>query len=132
MNDSQEIRALDERLKRIETLQRNTRIAIIIIVGFLMYDALAPDSGSDIVFAHKVKARQFELVDGAGTVFGYWRKTDDGNDSRLQLDNTDGSHLAITSDAFTWSGGGADAVETGVRLTPEGMVTKERKPETQP
>ena len=71
-------KSLEDRVKSLEILQRNARIAIIILVGYSIYDVISLDSGSDIVFAHKVKARQFELIDGQGTVFGNWMVMDEG------------------------------------------------------
>ena len=70
---------IEERLKKLETLQRNTRIAIIILVGYSIYDVISKDSGSEIVYAHKVKAKEFELVDGIGTVFSSWKLLDKEN-----------------------------------------------------
>ena len=68
---------LEERVKTLERLHRNARIAIIILVGYFIYDVISRDSGSDIIYAYKIKAKQFELVDGVGTIFASWKVLDE-------------------------------------------------------
>ena len=50
---------LEQRIIKLERIMSMMRIAIVVLVGFMMYDALAPETGSDIIFAHKIKSRQF-------------------------------------------------------------------------
>ncbi len=92
-------KSLEDRIKSLETLQRNTRIAIIILVGYSIYDVISVDSGSEIIFAHKVKAREFELIDGQGTVYGNWEVIDEEKKTAgLVMENTGGKRLTLTAD----------------------------------
>ena len=92
-------KSLEERMKSIETLQRNTRIAIIILVGYSIYDVISVDSGSEIVYAHKVKAREFELIDGQGSVYGSWQVTDaEKRTAGLVMENVSGNRITMTAD----------------------------------
>ena len=92
-------KTLEERIKSLEILQRNTRIAIIILVGYSIYDVISMDSGSDIVFAHKVKAREFELIDGQGSIYGTW-KVQEGEASAagLVMQNAQGNQMIVSAD----------------------------------
>lgn len=104
MQEEQDIEKLTERVKRLEYLQRNARIAIIILVGYSIYDVISKDSGSDIVFAHKVKAKEFELVDGTGTVFSSW-KTTEQEDSRVTafvIQGNEGDQLHLSSERISF------------------------------
>ena len=112
MSDNNE---LIERIKKLETLQRNTRIAIIILVGYSIYDVISKDSGSEIIYAHKIKAKEFELVDGIGTIFGSWKLLD--NESRvagLVIENSEGKQIRMTADQLAFLQGRPDPV---ARLT---------------
>ena len=112
---------LTERVKKLEYLLRNTRIAIIIIVGYGIYDVISRDSGSDIVFAHKVKAKQFELVDGAGTILGGWKVQDkDAGVAELVVENSEGKQLRLSADKVSFVSGRVNSVETLV-INEEGL-----------
>lgn len=104
-----------ERIKKLETLQRNARIAIIILVGYSIYDVISKDSGSEILYAHKVKAKEFELVDGIGTIFGSWKLLDVENRvAGLVIENSEGKQVRVTADQFKFLAGRPDPV---IRLT---------------
>ena len=106
---------IEERVKKLETLQRNTRIAIIILVGYSIYDVISKDSGSEIVYAHKIKAKEFELVDGIGTVFGSWKVLDEDNRiAGMVIENAKGKQVRMTADRLDFLQGRPDPV---VRLT---------------
>lgn len=108
MSDNNE---LVERIKKLETLQRNTRIAIIILVGYSIYDVISKDSGSEIIYAHKIKAKEFELVDGIGTIFGSWKLLD--SESRvagLVIENSEGKRIRMTADQLAFLQGRPDPV----------------------
>jgi hypothetical protein len=97
-NEKQD-KTLEERMKSLETLQRNTRIAIIILVGYSIYDVISVDSGSEIVYAHKVKAREFELIDGQGAIYGSWRVTDaEKRTAGLVIESAGGNRMTMTAD----------------------------------
>ena len=101
MSDTNSI-SLEDRVKKLETLQRNTRIAIIILVGYSIYDVISKDSGSEIVYAHKVKAKEFELVDGIGTIFSSWKTIDEENRvPGLVIENAAGDKIRITADQIS-------------------------------
>ena len=105
MSEKQE-KTLEERMKALELLQRNTRIAIIILVGYSIYDVVSMDSGSDIIFAHKVKAREFELIDGQGTVFGNWRVFGKENiEAGLMMENGTGQQVRMTAEGISLTEG---------------------------
>ncbi|MFK7794619.1 MAG: hypothetical protein AB8B89_04660 [Gammaproteobacteria bacterium] len=92
-------KSLEERMKSIEILQRNTRIAIIILVGYSIYDVISVDSGSEIVYAHKVKAREFELIDGQGSIYGSWQVTDaEKRTAGLVMESAGGNRMTMTAD----------------------------------
>jgi len=128
MSEKQEI-TLEERMKALELLQRNTRIAIIILVGYSIYDVVSMDSGSDIIFAHKVKAREFELIDGQGTVFGNWRVFGKENiEAGLMMENGTGQQVRMTAEGISLTEGRvnpslrAQFDEEGVHLYDNGSV----------
>ena len=116
-------KTLEERIKSLEILQRNTRIAIIILVGYSIYDVISVDSGSEIIFAHKVKARQFELIDGQGTVYGDWKVRDsEKTTAGLVMQNLSGNQMTVTADEIKLTSGRVNPAakmildETGVSL----------------
>lgn len=93
------VKSLQERIKSLEVLQRNTRIAIIILVGYSIYDVISADSGSDIIFAHKVKAREFELIDGQGEIYGSWKVREGENRTAgLVIGDAVGKRMTMTAD----------------------------------
>ena len=98
-DESKKEKSLEDRVKSLEQLQRNARIAIIILVGYSIYDVISVDSGSEIIFAHKVKARVFELIDGQGTVFGTWRAFDvNKQEAGLVIGNSEGNQLRLAAE----------------------------------
>lgn len=100
---------IEDRVKTLETLQRNARIAIIILVGYSIYDVISRDSGSDIIFAHKVKATQFDLVDGQSQVYASWKVlNDDTNEAGMVIENASGQQVKIMADSVTLSEGGVN------------------------
>lgn len=100
-----------EKIKKLETLQRNARIAIIILVGYSIYDVISKDSGSEIIYAHKVKAKEFELVDGIGTIFGSWKLLDVENRvAGLVIENSEGKQVRVTADQLKFLAGRPDPV----------------------
>ena len=112
---------LKEKVKKLETLQRNTRIAIIILVGYSIYDVISKDSGSEIVYAHKIKAKEFELVDGIGTVFGTWKVL--GQENRvpgLVIENSAGKQIRVTADGISLREGRTNPVIRAV-LNEDGL-----------
>ncbi len=97
--ESKQEKSLEDRVKSLEHLQRNARIAIIILVGYSIYDVISKDSGSEIVFAHKVKARVFELIDGQGTVYGSWKAFDaQKKEAGLFIENSAGNQLRLSAE----------------------------------
>ena len=111
-NDSSD---LTERIKKLETLQRNVRIAIVILVGYSIYDVISKDSGSEIIYAHKIKAKEFELVDGTGTIFSSWKVLDEDNRiAGLVIENPKGQQIRMTADKIDLLQGRTNSV---VRLT---------------
>lgn len=113
--DNQGSQTLEERMKRLETLQRNTRIAIIILVGYSIYDVISVDSGSEIIFSHKVKAREFELIDGQGTVFSSWKLlNEEKRNAGLVIESVDGNQMTITA---------GEIKQTKGRVNPETTMT---------
>ena len=75
------------------------RVAIIIFVGFLLYDVISKDSGSDIIFADKIKARAFVLVGPGDQPIGYWDYKDTNG---LKMYAKDGGHIVLTPEAVTF------------------------------
>lgn len=112
-------KTLEERMKRLETLQRNTRIAIIILVGYSIYDVISVDTGSEIIFSHKVKAREFELIDGQGTVFSSWKLLDEEKRTAgLVIEGAEGNQMAVTA---------GDIQLTSGRVNPTPIMTLNEK-----
>ena len=117
---------LKEKVKKLETLQRNTRIAIIILVGYSIYDVISKDSGSEIVYAHKVKAKEFEIVDGIGTVFGSWKLLDQENRvPGLVIENSAGKQIRVTADEISLREGRTNPVVRAL-LNEDGLHLIER------
>ena len=101
---------IEDRVKVLETLQRNSRVAIIILVGYSIYDVISKDSGSDIIFAHKVKATQFDLVDGQSLVYGSWKILDEETEETgIVIENAKGQQVKIMADSVTLSEGGVNS-----------------------
>ena len=99
-------KSLEERIRSLELLQRNARIAIIILVGYSIYDVISMDSGSDIIFAHKVKAREFQLIDGQGTVFGNWKVFNKENlEAGIVMQNGTGQQVRMTAEGISLTEG---------------------------
>ena len=90
---------LEQRIIKLERIMSMMRIAIVVLVGFMMYDALAPETGSDIIFAHKIKSRQFVLLGPGDEPIGYW----DYKDTKgLKLYSKEGNHVLVSPDAVTF------------------------------
>jgi len=91
--------SLHERVQKLERIMFTMRIAIVVLVGFMMYDALAPETGSRIIFADKIKARQFVLLGSGDEAIGYW----DYKDTKgLKLYSNEGDHVIVSPDAITF------------------------------
>ena len=90
---------LEERVRKLEKIMFTMRIAIIVLVGFMMYDALAPDTGSDIIFADKIKSRAFILLGSGDRPVGYW---DDKDNNGLKMYSKQGDHILVSPDAVTF------------------------------
>lgn len=90
---------LEQRVMKLERVMLTVRIGIIVLVGFMIYDTLAPETGSDIVFAHKIKARQFVLLGPGDDPVGYW----DNKDTKgLKMYSKQGDHVVLSPDAITF------------------------------
>ena len=115
---------LEERVKTLERLHRNARIAFIILVGYFIYDVISLDSGSDIIYAYKIKAKQFELVDGVGTIFASWKVSDEENsEAAIVLENAEGQKLRLTASEISLLSGGSNP-SPDVVLGRQGLETK--------
>ncbi|MCY4642034.1 MAG: hypothetical protein OXC41_05000 [Gammaproteobacteria bacterium] len=90
---------LEERVHNLERTIRTIRIAIIIFVGFLLYDVISKDSGSDIIFAEKVKSREFVLLGSGDQPVGHWDYKDT---SGLKMYSTEGDHVVLTPESVTF------------------------------
>ena len=118
--------SLEDRVKKLENLQRNARIAIIILVGYSIYDVISKDSGSEIMYAHKVKAKEFELVDGIGTVFSSWKVLDKENRvPGLVIENAAGKKLHLTAEQISLLEGRINP-NTRLTLDSEGLQLYQR------
>jgi hypothetical protein len=90
---------LEERIVKLERIMFTMRIAIVVLVGFMMYDALSPETGSDIIFADKIKSRQFVLLGPNDEPIGYW----DYKDTKgLKLYSKQGDHVLVSPEALTF------------------------------
>lgn len=93
---SEPVLGLEERIVKLERIMFTMRIAIVVLVGFMMYDVLAPETGSDIIFADKIKSRQFVLLGPGDEAIGYW----DYQDTKgLKLYSKEGNHVIVSPDA---------------------------------
>jgi len=90
---------LEQRITKLERVMLTMRIAIIVLVGFMTYDALAPETGADIVFADKIKSRQFVLLGPGDEAFGYWDYKDNNG---LKLYSKQGDHVVLSPDDLTF------------------------------
>ncbi len=96
---SEAVPGLEHRIVKLERIMYTMRIAIVVLVGFMMYDALSPETGSDIIFADKIKSRQFVLLGPNDEPIGYW----DYKDTKgLKLYSTKGDHIVVSPDAVTF------------------------------
>ena len=90
---------LEERVKKLERIMFTVRVAIIVLVGFMMYDALSPDTGSDVIFADKIKSRAFVLLGSGDKPIGYWDVKDTNG---FKMYSKQGDHVLVTPDAVTF------------------------------
>lgn len=90
---------LEERVRNLERTIRTIRIAIIIFVGFLLYDVISEDSGSSIVFADKIKSREFVLLGSGDQPVGHWDYKDTNG---LKMYSKEGDHIVLTPEAITF------------------------------
>lgn len=91
--------SLEERIIKLERIMFMMRVAIVVLVGFMMYDALSPDTGSDIIFADKIKARQFVLLGPNDQPIGFW----DYKDTKgLKLYSAKGNHVIVSPEAIAF------------------------------
>ncbi len=90
---------LEERVKKLERIMFTVRIAIIVLIGFMMYDALSPDTGSDIIYADKIKSREYVLLGPGSAPVGHW----DYKDTKgFKLYSKEGDHVVLTPEAITF------------------------------
>ena len=90
---------LEERIKKLERIMFTVRIAIIVLIGFMMYDALSPDTGSDIIYADKIKSRENVLLGPGNTPVGHW---DFKDTEGFKLYSKEGDYVLLTPDAITF------------------------------
>ena len=90
---------LEERIVKLERVMFTMRLAIVVLVGFMMYDVLAPETGSDIIFADKIKSRQFVLLGPGDEAIGYWDYQDNKG---LKLYSKEGNHVIVSPDAVSF------------------------------
>ena len=90
---------LEERVKTLERIVKMMRIAIVILVGFFIYDVISKDSGASIVFADKIQAREFVLIGKGTQPVGYWDYKDTHG---LKMYSKDGNHVVLTPEAVTF------------------------------
>ncbi|MEM7401454.1 MAG: hypothetical protein AAF304_05830 [Pseudomonadota bacterium] len=90
---------LEERVKKLERIMFTVRIAIIVLIGFMMYDALSPDTGSDIIYADKIKSREYVLLGSGNAPVGHWDYKDTEG---FKLYSKDGDHMVLTPKALTF------------------------------
>ncbi len=96
---SEPVLGLEERIVKLERIMFTMRIAIVVLVGFMMYDVLAPETGSDTIFADKIKSRQFVLLGPGDEAIGYW----DYQDTKgLKLYSKEGNHVIVSPDAVSF------------------------------
>lgn len=90
---------LEERVRNLERTIRTVRIAIIIFVGFLIYDVVSEDSGSNIIFADKIKSREFVLLGPGDDAVGHWDYKDTHG---FKMYSKEGDHIVLTPEAVTF------------------------------
>ena len=90
---------LEERVKNLERIMKVMRVAIIVFVGFLLYDVISKDTGSSIIFAEKIKSREFVLLGPGDQPVGYWDYKDTNG---LKMYSKNGNHIVLTPDAVTF------------------------------
>lgn len=91
--------SLHQRVQKLERIMFTMRIAIVIVVGFMMYEALSQETGADIIFADKVKARKFVLLGSGDEPIGYW----DGKDTNgIKMYSKKGDHVVVSPDSITF------------------------------
>ena len=90
---------LEERVRNLERTVKTMRVAIIIFVGFLLYDVISQDTGSDYIFADKVRSREFILMGPGDQPVGHWDYRDTNG---LKMYSEKGDHIVLTPDAVTF------------------------------
>ena len=90
---------LEMRVQKLEKIVFTMRLAIIIFIGFMIYDIISKDTGSDYVFAQKIKAREFVLLDSSDAPVGFWDYKDTNG---FKMYDKTGNHITLTPDAVTF------------------------------
>lgn len=91
--------SLHERVQKLERIMFTMRIAIVVLVGFMIYDSLSQETGSDIIFADKVKARKYVLLGPGDEAIGYW----DAKDTKgIKMYSKQGDHVFISPESITF------------------------------
>ncbi len=90
---------LEQRIVKLERIVNTMRIAIIVFVGFLLYDVISKDTGSNIIFADKIKSREFVLLGQNDDPVGHWDYKDTEG---LKMYAKNGDHILLTPEAVTF------------------------------
>ncbi len=90
--------SLEERVHKLEKIMFTVRLGIIFLIGFMMYDVISQDTGSDYVFADKIKAREYILLNKNDQPIGFWDSRDT-NGFKMYAKN--GNHIMLTPEAVT-------------------------------
>jgi len=100
---------LEDRVKKLERLVNMMRFGMIALIAFMIADILSDDTGSKVIFADQIKAREFVLLGEHDTPIAHWDNKETGG---LKIYAKDGSHVVLAPESLTFYQDRLNPVET--------------------
>ncbi len=90
---------IKDRLKSLERTVKIMRVSVIVLVVFMVANAFSHEFGSRIIFADKIKAREFVLLGEQDTPVAHWDNKVTGG---LKIYAKDGNHVVLSPESLTF------------------------------
>ena len=100
---------IEDRVKKLERMVNMMRFGIIALIAFMIADILSDDTGSKVIFADQIKAREFILLGEHDSPVAHWDYKESGG---LKMYAKDGSHAVLAPEALTFYQDRLNPVET--------------------
>ena len=90
---------VEDRIKKLERTVNIMRFAMIALVVFMVAEILSKDTGSRVIFADKIKAREYVLLGSGDQPVANW---DNKETYGLKMYDKEGNHVLISPQAVTF------------------------------